>query len=268
VELLVDLRRDTGRRSGLGLAAIHGGGKQEQRDGAESIGEYHQSMGGERGNPTAGAGERQRAVDAWHLDDAPSTARSAAAALHAAPSTPAATIYRIESDTGPTYGRGVPHPGNWTPTTVYEDSLFTIEYPASAKVQREPADTTRSRWYPQLVIEPLPECRWTCRLTIVVRRTSNPDLLRRLIAEVKRPKTRDEEEMAEGPKSVIDTLPFGADPAVHFSDYCGDCGQFEFMTTHGPWVATIEYSLDDREDYNPALLAKIDAVTDLPLALT
>jgi hypothetical protein len=31
-------------------------------------------------------------------------------------------------------------------------------------------------------------------------------------------------------------------------------------TTHFPWVATIEYSLDDREGYNPALSARIATV--------
>jgi hypothetical protein len=158
------------------------------------------------------------------------------------------------------YGMGVPSPGSWTPTTVHEDSLFTIEYPASAKVERRPADTTRGRPYPQLIISPLPECRWTCGLTIVVRPDSTRDRLARVIAEVRKPKSPDEEEMAEGPASVVDTLPFGPDPAVHFSNYCGDCAQYEFMTTHFRWMATIEYSLDDREGYNPALLAKIDGV--------
>jgi hypothetical protein len=165
-----------------------------------------------------------------------------------------------ESDTAPAFGMGIPYPGSWRPTAVHQDSLFTIEYPASARIEQRPADPRNGRPYHELIIAPLPECRWKCRLTIVVRPDSTRDRLARVVAEVRKPKTPSEEEMAEGPESVIDSIPFGPDPAVHFSEYCGDCGKYEFMTTHHPWVATIEYSLDDREGYNPALLARIDTV--------
>ena len=164
------------------------------------------------------------------------------------------------SDTNYELGMGKAFPGDWTPTATYQDSLFTIEYPAMAKVELKGPDRGNGQPYNRVIISPLPECRWSCELTIMVWRDSTRDRLARMVAAVQRPKTRDEDEMPEGPESLIDSIPFGPDPAIHLDDYCGDCGQYEVMTTHYPWAARIEYSLDDREGYNPALLAKINAV--------
>jgi hypothetical protein len=184
-----------------------------------------------------------------------------AAVPKAAPATPAPPPpIAAALDTSPRVGMGLPFPGSWTPTTVYQDSLFSIEYPASATIEHQPPATYYSPSYPQLVIGPLPECRWRCELRIMVHRDSTRDPLARIVAQTRAPKTRDEEGMAEGPQSLIDSMPFGPDRAVHFTNYCGDCGDYEFMTTHSPWVATIRYTLDDREGYNPALLARIAAV--------
>ena len=191
---------------------------------------------------------------------APSPSDSATAVPRAAPSTAVASIHaNVPSDTGPEPGSGKPYPGGWTPTAVYEDSLFTIEYPASATIKREAPDASRGHPYPRLIVAPLPDCKWHCQLTITVHRDSVRGRIAMLVAELSKPKSRDDDEMPEGPEAIIDTLPFGPDPALHFSD-SGDCGQYEFLTTHAPWVATIEYSLDDREGYNPALLKNIDGV--------
>src|SRR6476661_7798286 len=168
----------------------------------------------------------------------PSRADPADAMSRAAPSTAVASIHAdIPRDTGPELGWGKPFPGSWTPTAMYEDSLFTIAYPASAKIEREAPDAKAGRPYPRLIIAPLPDCKWHCQLTITVHRDSVRDRIGMLVDELSKPRSRDEDEMPEGPEALIDTLPFGPDPAVHFSDYCGDCGQFEFLTTHAPWVA-------------------------------
>lgn len=190
---------------------------------------------------------------------APSPTDSAAAVPPAARSTSVASVQAAAlSDTGAEAGWGKPYPGSWTPTAVYEDSLFRIEYPASATIERQAPDARTGHPYPRLIIARLPDCKWHCQLTITVHRDSVRDRLAMLVAELSTPKSRDDDEMPEGPERLIDSLPFGPDRAIHVSDYCGDCGQYEFITTHAPWVATIEYSLDDREGYNPALIKKID----------
>jgi hypothetical protein len=186
---------------------------------------------------------------------------SPAAVAGAIPSPPAARAPATsESDTAPAFGTGTPYPGSWTPTAVHQDSLFTIDYPASAKIEQRPPEPRYGRPNHELIIGPLPECKWDCRMTIVVRRDSTHDVLARLVAAVRKPEPLNDDEMAEGRESVIDSIPFGPDPAVHFSDYCGDCNKYEFVTTHYPWVATIDYALDDREGYSPALLARIASV--------
>jgi hypothetical protein len=160
----------------------------------------------------------------------------------------------------PGFGMGTPYPGDWTATTMYQDSLFTIEHPASARVEPRPANERYGQPYPQLFISALPECKWHCGLTIVVRRDSTRDLLARIVKQTQDPEPLAATDMPEGPDAFIDSLPLGADPAVHTTTHCGDCTSFEINTTRYPWVARIEYSLDDREGLNPALAAKLAAV--------
>lgn len=93
-----------------------------------------------------------------------------------------------------------------------------------------------------------------------MHRDSTRDPLARIVAVVTEPEPVGANDLPEGPERIIDSIPFGFDPALHFSNYCGDCGHYEVVTVHPPWLARIEYSLDDREDYNPALLARIAEV--------
>jgi len=155
-----------------------------------------------------------------------------------------------------TAGYGLPHPGRWDATREYTDSLFTIRYPSSAIVEEKPArDGEREVW-----VSELPTCRWPCYVTVRIRRDTSTASMDTAVREETTPDTINNPDAADDIASIRDTLPLGNARAVHLETYCGDCTSGELLTSHGSWLARIEYSLDDRDGYNQPLLSNLVAV--------
>jgi hypothetical protein len=153
----------------------------------------------------------------------------------------------------PGYGR--PHPGSWDPTSEYADSLFTIRYPSSAKVEKKPPqDGAQEVW-----VSELPECRWPCYVTVRIRHDTSAALLNTAVREETTPATSGNPDAADDVASIRDSLPLGNVRAVHLETYCGDCTSGALLTAHGPWLVRIEYNLDDRDGYNQPLLSHLIA---------
>ena len=155
-------------------------------------------------------------------------------------------------------GYGLPHTGSWTPTKRYADSSFTIDYPASATAgSRKPSGENRR----EVVISELPACRWPCFVNVTLWRDSTGKGLSGQLRELMTADTTGgNAEAADYLPTLLDSLPVGGVPAVHLETYCGDCTNRAIYMVSGGWIADVEYSLDDRDGNNPALLARLEAV--------
>lgn len=159
----------------------------------------------------------------------------------------------VSSDSlSPGYGR--PHPGHWDPTSEFVDSLFTFRYPSSATAEKKPPrDGAQEVW-----ISELPECLWPCYVTVRIQHDTSTALLNTAVREETTTlDTTGDPDAADDVASIRDSLPLGNARAVHLETYCGDCTSGALLTAHGPWLARIEYSLDDRDGYNQALLSRL-----------
>ena len=161
------------------------------------------------------------------------------------------------ADTTPKPGGGAPYPGAWTPTVPYRDSVFAIERPASSKVEIRPQTATRGR---EVLITQLPDCKWSCFVSISVWPDSSGGGAHAMVRALTSTDTRHAALTPEGEAKIIDSLPLGADAAVHLEMSCGDCAMRAIVTSSRGWIARIEYSADDREGYSPALSAHLDAI--------
>lgn len=149
------------------------------------------------------------------------------------------------------YGR--PHPGSWEPTSEYADSLYTFRYPSSAHVEKKPP----RGGIEEVSVSQLPDCLWPCYVTVSVQRDTSALPLETAIREETTADTSGGSEAADEVASIRDSLPLGTARAVHLETYCGDCTSGELVTAHGPWLARIEYDLDDRDGHNERLLAHL-----------
>jgi hypothetical protein len=155
-----------------------------------------------------------------------------------------------------TPGYGLPHPGSWDSTSEYADSVFTIRYPSSATAEEKPPrDGGREVW-----LSGLPECRWPCYVSVHLERDSSAASLDAAVREQTTTDTADDADAADYVASVRDSLPLGNVRAVHLATYCGDCTSGELLTSRGPWLARIEYNLDDRDGANQILLSHLLAI--------
>jgi hypothetical protein len=201
-------------------------------------------------------------VGACDAHDAPVTrasdnaiSRAKAAAARGEPISPSAKI-----DSSPKPGEGLPYPGTWTPTTTYEDSLFTIERPSSSMIEGPSTERTYDHANPDVVIGRLPDCKWSCTVSISVWRDVAGGGVRALVLALTAPDTAQDADIAPVDATIIDSLPLGRDAAVHLEMSCGDCGSHAILTSYHGWMARIEYSSDDREGYTPAVTAHLAAM--------
>ena len=183
--------------------------------------------------------------------DVISAAKAAAARGERVPGAPAA-------DTSARPGAGLAYRGTWTPTIAYRDSLFTIERPDSSTVEAQPADSASGRMHRLVVLGRLPECRWSCTVSVELWPDStglgSTGMVRALTA-------RDTTQGAlDDPAKILDSLPVGDVAAVHLETDCGDCTSRVILTSHRGWIARIEASTSDQEGYHPALTAHLDAL--------
>jgi hypothetical protein len=156
-------------------------------------------------------------------------------------------------------GSGRPYPGSWTPTTTYVDTLFTIEPPASANVRSRAAQPQYGRPNRDVIINQLPECKWYCSVSIEVWRDSTGGGFTRPVRTIKAEDSSQSMGYPDEP-TFLDSLPLGRAPAIHLETYCGDCTSGVIRTASGGWIAEIEYSSDDRNPFDPALLERLRAV--------
>ena len=154
-----------------------------------------------------------------------------------------------------TPGYGLPHAGSWDSTSEYADSLFTLRYPSSATVQNKP----RTNGEREVWVSELPACRWPCYVSVRIQRHSGGASVDSAVREETTPDTSDHSDAADYVASIRDSLPLGRFRAVHLETYCGDCTSGALLTSHGPWLARIEYNLDDRDGYNQLLLSHLVA---------
>ena len=200
------------------------------------------------------------ALGACRADDAPVIPDSANATSRA--SADAARGERApqaaDADTAPKPGEGLPYPGTWTPTITYRETLFTIERPDSSTVESRPAAPNYGRPYRDVIIGRLPECRWSCAVTVEVWRDSAGGGVAEMVRSLT---TADTTDVAlDRPATVIDSVPLGLVAAVHLDTDCGDCASRIIITAHGGWMAKIEYASDDREGNRPDLTAHLAAL--------
>jgi hypothetical protein len=190
-----------------------------------------------------------------HRDSSRSVARPASAAAPAAV-TPQGNASLDSSGFSPGYG--LPHPGSWTPVKRYADSSFTIDYPASAAVKpRQPSEEGRR----EVAISELPACRWPCFVNVTMWRDSAGKGLSGQVRELMTADTTGgNADAADYLPTLLDSLPVGGVPAAHLEMYCGDCTSHAIFTVSRGWIAEVEYSLDDRDGNDPALLAKLESV--------
>jgi hypothetical protein len=187
--------------------------------------------------------------------------RGAAPAASVASQPPAAAGDDVDPrDTMVEVGAGRPYPGSWTPTATYVDTLFTIEPPASANVRSRAAQPEYGRPNRDVIIDQLPECKWYCSVSIEVWRDSTRRAVTRPAGTSTTADSARSMDDPDDEPTFLDSLPLGRAPAIHLETYCGDCTSGVIRTSSGGWVAAIEYSSDDRNRYDPALLERLRAV--------
>jgi hypothetical protein len=162
------------------------------------------------------------------------------------------------ADSAPKPGEGLPYPGTWTPTITYRDSLFTIERPGSSTAESRPAAPSYGRPHRDVIIGRLPECRWSCAVTVEVWRDTAGGGMAELVRSLTTADTADG--ALDRPATIIDSLPLGPVAAVHLDTDCGDCASRIILTAHRGWMAKIEYASDDREGNSPILTAHLAAL--------
>jgi hypothetical protein len=162
------------------------------------------------------------------------------------------------ADTKP--GEGLPYPGTWTPTMTYDDSLFTIDRPASSVAETRAPDPAYGHPYREVLLTRLPDCKWDCLVSVAIWRDTSgggvPAVVRALTARDTTPGALD----PDGEGTIIDSLPLGTAAAVQLEMSCGDCGTRAILTSYHGWIAKIEYSSDDREGFSPGLTAHLATV--------
>ena len=157
----------------------------------------------------------------------------------------------------PTPGWGLPHGGAWTPTQLYHGDGWTIEYPASARAEWREARYSEPR---ELIISELPECTYPCIVTVIVRVDSAADTVASRKAAADTTGTNADNEDDDDESRVIDTLDVGGSRGILYETYCGDCASRLLVVRRGNKVAGIDYNLDDRHPYDPALLERLEAI--------
>jgi len=147
-----------------------------------------------------------------------------------------------------------PHAGSWTATKVVGARNFTLLIPAVATIEFHKNDQ-------QYWITDLPQCRYFCALTIQLGDKRATLALDSFVAHLRSADSADHDPdmtgYATGPAT---RLTIANEPAVLVEANCGDCSAGTLFMARGASVASVEYNVDDREGYQPALVCRLVAI--------
>jgi hypothetical protein len=139
-----------------------------------------------------------------------------------------------------------PHPGSWTATKRLTFDGFSIDVPAV--VTSRPPDTEGA------VITDFPGCRYFCAMSVTIRPDSAGGL-DAYVTELRTPSSADStESYIPGPPRPIAV---GGGHGVVMEDECGDCTGALVVTAAPGRIATISFSIEDGEGYQPGLMCRL-----------
>jgi hypothetical protein len=137
-----------------------------------------------------------------------------------------------------------PAGGNWTETVEVHDSLGRLAVPKSAIVSYRP------NGHYSLSVGGMPGCRYSCGVSVTyVTVAPRP--------AVSPPANPDEDDWQPGPPRPI---VMGSDHGELREVPCGDCNSAEIVLSRGQRRAVLEFSLDDREGYQPGIMCRLARV--------
>jgi hypothetical protein len=139
------------------------------------------------------------------------------------------------------------HPGSWSVTRRVESHLFDIDIPAAS--QSKPVDPDG------IEISSLPLCRFFCDLTVSFSADSTS--LDAYVARMRIVDTTDNPDAADWIPGPPRELTIHGQRALYMDRPCGDCTSGYVMLWRKGAVATLEYSIDDREGDQPGLVCRL-----------
>jgi hypothetical protein len=131
---------------------------------------------------------------------------------------------------------------------------FTVLIPSVARMQFHEQD---QRYW----ITDLPQCRYFCAVGLHVGAKDATRSLESFVAQLRfADSTNQDPDMTAYQPGPATRLAIGNDTALVVQANCGDCTAGIVFIAQGGKVASLEYSIDAQEGYQPALVCRLVAI--------
>lgn len=147
-----------------------------------------------------------------------------------------------------------PHPGSWRATKRFGGKEFSLLIPAVATMAFQKNDQ-------QYWITGLPQCHYFCALTVRLSDKRAALGLDSFVAQRRfEDSANNDPDLTAYEPGPATRLTIGDAPALLLEANCGDCTGGTVFVARGARVGAIEYNVDDREGYQPALVCRLVAI--------
>lgn len=156
----------------------------------------------------------------------------------------------------PHHGQGpiTAHPGSWRATKRFGGKEFSLLIPAVATMAFQKNDQ-------QYWITGLPQCHYFCALTVRLSDKRAALGLDSVVAQRRfEDSANNDPDLTAYEPGPATRLTIGDAPALLLEANCGDCTGGTVFVARGARVGAIEYNVDDREGYQPALVCRLVAI--------
>lgn len=146
----------------------------------------------------------------------------------------------------------IPTAGSWTETIEVHDSAGRLSVPKAATVEYRPNP------HYSMVVRALPGCRYSCSVSVAYGTDLRPSLSVPTDSAPAADSTSvDADDWQPGPARPI---LMGSDRGQMMELPCGDCNSAEILLTRGQRRAILEFSIDDRDGYQPGIMCRMARV--------